>query len=89
MTPNKWLGRGLFTVDTQIMTLETPRPRRCLRRKGVVGDESGAVLVFTVVIMAVLLMFAALAIDLPMQMNERRTAQNAADHAALSATWAP
>ncbi len=62
--------------------------RRRQRGWGVVGDESGAVLVFTVVIMAVLLMFAALAIDLPMQMNERRTAQNATDHAALSASWA-
>jgi len=62
--------------------------RRRQGARGMVRDESGAVLVFSVVIMAVLLMFAALAIDLPMQMNERRTAQNAADHAALSASWA-
>jgi hypothetical protein len=31
---------------------------------------------------------AALAIDLPIAMAERRNAQNAADHAALSAAWA-
>jgi hypothetical protein len=46
------------------------------------------VLLITAVVLVVLLGIAALAIDVPIAMAERRDAQNAADHAALSAAWA-
>jgi hypothetical protein len=52
------------------------------------GSEAGAVLMTTAVVLVVLLGLAALAIDLSLALNERRTGQNAADHAALSASWA-
>ena len=51
-------------------------------------DERGATMVFLLITLGVLLLFAGLAIDVPIAMNERRTAQNAADHAALSAAYA-
>jgi hypothetical protein len=45
-------------------------------------------MVITASILVVLVGIAALAIDLSLAMAERRDAQNAADHAALSAAWA-
>jgi hypothetical protein len=50
--------------------------------------ERGAVLVTTAVVLFAMIGIAALAIDIPVAMAERRNAQNAADHAALSAAWA-
>lgn len=45
-------------------------------------------MVITAGVIVVLMAIAALAIDLSLAMAERRDAQNAADHAALSAAWA-
>ena len=45
-------------------------------------------MVITATLLVVLVGIAALAIDLSLAMAERRDAQNAADHAALSAAWA-
>jgi type II secretory pathway pseudopilin PulG len=45
-------------------------------------------MLITAVVLIVLVGIAALAIDLSIAMAERRDAQNAADHAALSAAWA-
>ena len=52
------------------------------------NGERGAVMVFFVLSLTLLILFAGLAIDVPIAMNERRTAQNAADHAALAAAYA-
>jgi hypothetical protein len=49
--------------------------------------ESGVSVVLVAASLFMLMGFAAMSIDMPLGMNERRTAQNAADHAALSATW--
>ena len=53
------------------------------------GDgESGAVLVIVAISFISLLGIAAIAIDGGLMFNEKRSAQNAADHAALAAAWA-
>ena len=50
--------------------------------------ESGAVLVVVSVAFVTLIGFAAIALDGGVLFNEKRHAQNAADHAALAAAWA-
>ncbi len=51
-------------------------------------EETGVTLIIMALSMVVLIGLAALALDLSLAMNERRTAQNAADHAAMSASYA-
>lgn len=51
-------------------------------------DETGAAAVLVAAAMLVLMGFAAVAIDGGLGFDERRSAQNAADHAALTAAWA-
>lgn len=50
--------------------------------------EEGAVLVTVTFSLVALLLLSALALDIGLVMVARRAAQNAADHAALSAAWA-
>jgi hypothetical protein len=50
--------------------------------------ESGAVLVTVSVAFVTLLGVAAIAVDGGLMFNEKRSAQNAADHAAIAAAWA-
>ena len=53
-----------------------------------IGAERGVVLLLVSLGLVALMGFLALALDMSLAMNDRRTAQNAADHAALSASYA-
>lgn len=54
----------------------------------IVEDQRGAYAVLFGIMSVVVILFAGLAIDVSLVFNERRAAQNAADHAALSAAFA-
>lgn len=60
---------------------------RLWTRRRAESDESGVVLLTVGLSLIALLGLAALAIDGGLVLNERRHAQNAADHAALAAAW--
>ena len=53
-----------------------------------IGEDSGAVLVITAIVMLLMLGFAALSLDGGRGLNEERDSQNAADQASLAAAWA-
>lgn len=56
--------------------------------RGLLGDDSGAVLVIAAIVMLLMLGFAALSLDGGRGLNEERDSQNAADQASLAAAWA-